>query len=434
MKIAFVVHTFPSLSETFILNQIVGLIQEGHDVDIYAEESEVSDKIHPDVNKYNLTSRTYYQPKIPRNFLLRVAKAVVILLRYLFICPFALFRCLNFVAYGRQASSLRLLYAIVPFIESRTKRYDIMHCHFGNEGVRGVFTREVLKLTAKVVTTFYGYDVNAYPLTYGKNVYLPLFKRGDHYIAISNFIGKEAISLGCPEAKLIKIPLGLDPAEYHFRPRSLPEGELIKIVTVARLVEKKGIEYSIQAVAEVAKKYPHIQYCIAGDGPLRASLEQLIKTLKVEDKVKLLGWKTKDEVQQLYDDSHIFILASVTAANGDKEGQGLVLQEAQSMGLPVIATIHNGFPDSIRDGTSGFLVPERDIPSLAHKLIYLVENPEVWSEMGHAGRTFVEEVFDNQKLTQKLIHVYQLVLDSELEPSRTLACQGTQQPTANSQQ
>jgi len=412
MKIAFIVNTFPSLSETFILNQIVGLIEEGHDVDIYAENSEASDKVHPDVKKYNLASHTYYQPKLPKNYLLRATKAVVFFIRYLFVCPLALFRCLNFFAYRRQASSLRLLYSVVPFIENRNKRYDIMHCHFGNEGVRGVFTKEVLKLTAKVVTTFYGYDVNAYPLTYGKNVYLPLFKRGDHYIAISNFIGKEAISLGCPEAKLVKIPLGIDPAEYHFRPRSLQESELIKIVTVARLVEKKGIEYSIEAVAEVAQEYPHIQYCIAGDGPLRASLEQLIKTLNVEDKVQLLGWKTKDEVQQLYDESHIFILASVTAANGDKEGQGLVLQEAQSMGLPVIATIHNGFPDSIRDGTSGFLVPERDISSLAHKLMYLVDNPEVWSKMGHAGRSFVEEVFDNKKLTQKLINVYKLVLDS----------------------
>ncbi|NES18024.1 MAG: colanic acid biosynthesis glycosyltransferase WcaL [Symploca sp. SIO3E6] len=411
MKIAFFVNTFPKLSETFIINQIVGLIEQGYDVDIYAEVSEELNKINPDIQKFNLLNNTYYQPKIPKNYLLRAANAIFIFARYLFICPLVLFRSLNFLAYGRQARSLRLLYSIVPFIQNKNKSYDVIHCHFGNQGIRGVFTKELFKFTAKIVTNFHGYDVNVSPLKYGKNVYLPLFNRGDRYIAGSSFICKQVISLGCPEEKLVKIPVGINPTEYQFRSRSLKEGELIKIITVGRLVEKKGIEYSIRAVAEVAKKYPHLQYHIAGDGPLRASLEQLIKELDVEDKVQLLGWKTKDEVQQLYDESHIFILASVTAANGDKEGQGLVLQEAQSMGLPVIATIHNGFPDSIRDGISGFLVPERDVSSLAQKLIYLIENPEVWPKMGAAGHSFVEEVFDTQKLTHKLINVYKSVLD-----------------------
>ena len=83
MKIAFIVNTFPSLSETFILNQIVGLIEEGHDVEIYAEESEESDKVHPDIKKYNLLSKTYYKPNIPKSHLLRSAKALFFLLRFL---------------------------------------------------------------------------------------------------------------------------------------------------------------------------------------------------------------------------------------------------------------------------------------------------------------------------------------------------------------
>jgi len=126
----------------------------------------------------------------------------------------------------------------------------------------------------------------------------------------------------------------------------------------------------------------------------------------MEQTIHLLGWKTKDEVRELYDDSHLFVLSSVTAANGDKEGQGLVLQEAQAMGLPVLATLHNGFPDSVLDGKSAFLVPERDVDTLAEKLDFLVEHPAMWSEMSEAGRTFVEANFDVDKLNDRLVDIY----------------------------
>jgi len=87
-------------------------------------------------------------------------------------------------------------------------------------------------------------------------------------------------------------------------------------------------------------------------------------------------------MRHLYSESHIFILSSVTADNGDQEGQGLVLQEAQAMGLPVIATLHNGFPDSVINGKSAFLVPERDINALAERIEYLVEHPGLWPRWG----------------------------------------------------
>ena len=148
-----------------------------------------------------------------------------------------------------------------------------------------------------------------------------------------------------------------------------------------------------------------------GEGVLRPSLENLIAELGISNKVKLVGWKTHDELHKLYADSHIFILSSVTASDGDKEGQGLVLQEAQAMGLPVLSTLHNGIPDGVLDGKSGFLVPERDVDALAEKLNYLVEHPEVWSEMGLAGRKFVEQNYDINKLNDKLVQIYQDLLD-----------------------
>jgi len=88
------------------------------------------------------------------------------------------------------------------------------------------------------------------------------------------------------------------------------------------------------------------------------------------------------------------------------EGQGVVLAEAQAYGRPVIATKHNAFPDSIVEGKSGFLVPEKDVDALVEKLRYLIENPQIWAEMGRCGRVFVEEHFDSKVLNTRLERMY----------------------------
>lgn len=207
------------------------------------------------------------------------------------------------------------------------------------------------------------------------------------------------------------MPVGVNISEYAFKQRTIDVDLPIKIITVARLVEKKGIEYSIKAVAKAIQNHPNILYRIVGDGPLQKSLNLLISDLGLSHKIQLLGWKTQDQVRELYDDSHIFILSSVTSSNGDQEGQGLVLQEAQAMGLPVLSTLHNGFPDSVLDGKSAFLVPERNVDALTQKLNYLIEHPETWAEMGQMGRNFVEEHYDINKLNEQLVEIYQQLLN-----------------------
>jgi colanic acid/amylovoran biosynthesis glycosyltransferase len=106
------------------------------------------------------------------------------------------------------------------------------------------------------------------------------------------------------------------------------------------------------------------------------------------------------------DEAHILLMPSITAANGDTEGQGLVLQEAQACGLPVLATDHNGFPEGMLPGLSGFLVPERDIESMAEKLAYMIEQPHLWPGWGRAGRAHIEAHYDIRKLSLRLEQLY----------------------------
>ncbi len=415
MRIAFLVGEFPSISETFILSQITGLIDLGHHVDIYAIPPKQEVKKHSDIDKYNLSQTTFYHPKISKNIFCRIKDSFSILSQYIHINPKTIIRSLNIIKYGKTALSLRLLHRLVPFLE-KNSNYDIIHCHHGSVALIGAKLIDIKAITGSFIVSFHGYDVNVLPQLLGKDIYKHVFKTAERITVNSQFTSSKLTALGCPKDKIVYLPVGLDLSKYRFKIRKLPsKDKSIEIITVARLVEKKGIEYSIQAVSNAISQYSNIQYKIIGNGPLFNPLKNKISSLNRQDKIHLLGWKTKEEVQRLYEQAHIFILSSITAQNNDSEGQGLVLQEAQAVGLPVIATLHNGFPDSVLDGKSAFLVPERSVDSLAERLKYLIHNPQSWPEMGSEGRAYVENNFDINDLNIRLVEIYQSCLD--IQPS-----------------
>ena len=407
MKIAFIVSQFPVISETFILSQITGLLDRGHEVDIFADSQEICSKIHADVEKYNLLKHVYYR-NMPINKFFRFLKGMGLIIANFHKKPKTLLKSLNILALGRNAATLSMLYSVIPFLDKGP--YDIVHCHFGPNGNLGVLLKDVGAIEGKIIATFHGYDATSYPRICGKSIYKNLFRRIDLITVNSYFIKNKVMELGCNENKIIKLPVGLNTSEFFFKEKSFKAGDEIRILTVARLVEQKGVEYSIKAVAKILKKYPNVKYHIVGDGPLNVQLYELIKQMDIEDKVRLLGWKTQNEIRQLYSMSHIFILPSITSTKGDQEGQGLVIQEAQSMGLPIISTLLGGIPESIIEGKSGFLAPEKDIDALAERLEYLIKHHELWPEIGRVGRRYVEENFDIHKLNDRLIKIYQQVL------------------------
>jgi colanic acid/amylovoran biosynthesis glycosyltransferase len=185
----------------------------------------------------------------------------------------------------------------------------------------------------------------------------------------------------------------------------------LRVLTVARLVEVKGLEYAIRAVAKVAKWHPQIRYQIVGDGPLGGPLCALATDLGVADRVEFLGERNQSEVIGLMADAHLCILPSVVGSDGAEEGQGGVLTEAQAMRLPVVGTAVGGLPETVVDGESGLLVQQRDPDALADALERLIKSQDRWAEMGAAGRRHVEQHFDVDKLNDQLVEIYQQVLD-----------------------
>jgi colanic acid/amylovoran biosynthesis glycosyltransferase len=411
LRIAFIVDDFPSLSQTFIVEQIVGSIERGHQVDIYAEKRGNTEKVHRAILDYCLLDRTYYFTPIPDNLFWRSILGMGIFWQNFWQDPSMTLRSLNFFQYGWLALSLRLLYTIIPFCN---RSYDVIHCQFGTQSFRGMWFRQIHAPTAKLITIFRGHDISVFVQNRGDRVYDRLFKTGDFFLANCEYFRQKAIKIGCDPQKIIVHRSGLDCDRFIFTPRHFPDDNIIRIVTTGRLVEKKGIEYVIRAVAKQLKITPNLEYNIIGDGELKAELQQLIDELELDRTVHLLGWKTQREIIEILDRSHIFIAPSITAKNGDRDAPINVLKEAMAMGLLVISTFHGGIPELVEDGDSGFLVPERDAEAIAEKLNYLINHPELWETIGKAGRDRVETCYNLDKLNDKLIHIYQQIIKNDM--------------------
>ena len=404
MRIAFILSEFPTLSETFILNQITGLLDRGHEVNIFALSRGRVTKVHKDVLQYGLLQRTFYVPEIPPNKFKRLLKGVYLFVTNFHRNPMALIRSLNIFKYGKQAASLRLLYTVILLVGKEP--YGIVHAHFGSIGLLAAKMQRFGAINGKLITSFHGYDANVFPRINGNGCYKELFYAVELCTVSSDFIRQRVKALGAEEVKLVKHPVGVDTKGFVPKNHRANTHQEIVIATVARLVKVKGLEYAIRAIAKVVQKFPNIQYEIAGSGPLEHKLKGLAQDLGISSSVHFLGAQTQEQIKKLYDRAHIFVLSGVRTADGAEEGQGVVLLEAQAAGLPVVATCVGGIPESIMDGESGFLVPERDVDALAEKLIYLIEHPEIWPEMGRAGRAHVEANYDIDELNDRLVEIY----------------------------
>ncbi len=413
MKVAFFLGRFPAISETFILNQITGLIDRGCKIDIYADSPGNETTVHSDVRKYGLLDKTEYYGRqlksMPENALPRLFKGASLFIKNFRRSPRLLLKSINFFSLGRSAISMRCLYGVIPFL--KMSDYDIVHCHFGTVGQFVAELKRMGALRGRLITAFHGYDVTQYIKQNGRNVYARLFRNCDIVMPISEKWKNELARLGCEEEKIVVHRMGIDTEKYYFNPRVPRAGNKIRLLTVARLVEKKGIAYAIEAAAKIIKKFQGVEYSIVGDGPLKADLEITIKRLNMSGNIKLVGWKTQDEIIDIMKNAHILLAPSVTCENGDQEGIPVVLMEAMAQGIPVISTFHSGIPELVQDGISGSLVNERDVPAIVNKLEFLINNSEACARMAKAGREIVIRNYDINKLNDRLMKIYRQSLN-----------------------
>ncbi len=297
-------------------------------------------------------------------------------------------------------------------------RPNVIHAHFGTSGNYILPFAKLLSIP--LITSFYGCDAYLLPQKepYCHNKYKRLFKQGRLFLAEGPAMRKKLIELGCPAEKVIIHHIGVRLERYEFRPRKPNNG--IRLMVCGRFVEKKGIPYAIEAFKRVMSKTKRdIHLTIVGDSNSKGTVTDEKKKIlnaisehKVGNSVAITGYIPHSELLKITYDHHILLAPSIRASDGNAEGGfPVILTEALATGMPVVAFDHCDIPEIIQNGKSGFLVPERDVDALAEKLAYLIEHPEIWPEMGRAGRAHVEANYDINKLNDRLVEIYRNLLD-----------------------
>jgi colanic acid/amylovoran biosynthesis glycosyltransferase len=404
MRIAVVVGEFPELSSTFILDNITGLLDQGHDVHIFARRPIQKSPIHADHARYALAARTHYWWGSTRETL---ARAALLIRRDPTHNGGRLLRSLDFTRHGSHALFGRWFsYAAALLSEPP---FDVVLAQFGTNGRIAEMLRRIGVFDAPIATTWLGYDLSRIIEEKGTDHYRRLLASGELQLPLSAHFKERLLKLSCPPERIAVHHVGVDTKRFAFAPRALAPGEPVRILTVCRLVEKKGIEFALRALAQVAERGVDFRYDLVGNGPLRTRLERLCAELALGDRVTLHGEKAREEVAGLLARSHLFLSPSVKAHNGDEEGVPAAIKEAMAVGLPVVSTHHAAIPEVVRDGVTGFLVPERDVSRLAARLLQLIRAPECWAEMGKQGRRVIEEEYDlaslNRALSEHLLRI-----------------------------
>jgi colanic acid/amylovoran biosynthesis glycosyltransferase len=181
------------------------------------------------------------------------------------------------------------------------------------------------------------------------------------------------------------------------------------LLFVGRFVEKKGLEYALQALAKIRKNYS-FKFKIIGGGKLEESLRSLASNLGLTKEIVWLGMQPHRRVIEEIQTCDILVHPSVTATNGDSEGGApTIILEAQACGVPVISTTHADIPYITVPDDSALLSPERDVDSITDNFRQLFDNSEAWSRMGKKGREHVEKYHDVRKEVISLEGLYRTV-------------------------
>jgi phosphatidylinositol alpha-1,6-mannosyltransferase len=217
-----------------------------------------------------------------------------------------------------------------------------------------------------------------------------------------------AAQLGRPDLRIEIVPLGSDPARFGpDGPRwagaaRLPPGR--RILTVARLVPHKGIDRGIETVARLRDRFPDLRYLVAGEGPDRARLERIAAEAGVADRVDFLGPVSEADLPGVYRTADLYL--GLSREDGpDVEGFGIAVADGSASGLPVVATQSGGIPETVEDGVTGLLVDPEAADGAVAAVSRILEDSELGSALGRAGRRLVETRLNWDRVAADLLRL-----------------------------
>jgi colanic acid/amylovoran biosynthesis glycosyltransferase len=300
--------------------------------------------------------------------------------------------------------------------ETLALKPSLLHIHNGYRACVSLDFTDRLRLPYAV--NFYGSDVSRKEfLRRARPGYARLVRRGKAFLVEGPVMGAKLAALGFPEDRIRLQRIAINVSDYAFRERTWDGNRPIRFLFVGRLVEKKGLEWGLRALARRKSDFPW-ELDIIGDGALRPALEAQIARLGIGDRVRILGYLPLPVMRGKLQDHDILFQPSCTSSDGDGEGGApTVLLEAQACGMPILSSRHDDIPYvTVPDGSglpvgSALLAPERDVEVLSALILRLAESAGSWREMGRTGRRHVEDRHDVRKEVIGLESLYREIQD-----------------------
>ena len=405
LRVAYVVRSWPRLSQTFIVNEVLSLERLGLELAIFAMSHADEAIAQPQVAHVRAPVH-YLDARRGRS------KAVAEHVRVLLAVPARYARTLAFVLRGRHlaagystTSRWGCLHQAVHLAagarrERRAGRpFAQIHAHFAHDpGLIGALTHRLTGIPFSL--TAHARDLYGIPPR-------ALAARAREAEAVVTCCRANAEYLGplVEHGRLHLVHHGVDLETFRPRPRSV-EHDVPVVMSVGRLVEKKGFPDLLAACARVHARGRRFRLAIYGDGPMRGALEQLRRELGLDDVVSFEGARTQRELVALFQSADVFALMPFVAADGDRDGVPNVLVEAMACGLPVVTTSVGGTVDLVRDGHNGLLAAPRDVDEVACHLEALLGDPQLRQRLGAAGRTTAEDGFDARVAARQLASLF----------------------------
>ncbi len=298
---------------------------------------------------------------------------------------------------------------------------ELLHAHFGMRGWHLLQMRRALDVP--LITSFYGLDAWQLPHSSAlwRDRYRELFSLGDAFLAEGPAMADRLVTIGCQRWRVHVVRLGVDCTVLPFDRKEF--GSPLRVLMMARFIEKKGLPDGLRACSEAARKGAPIEVMIIGDATpgdaagakIKAELHEIAASDDLRGRVNFAGFLKPVEARALLRQADIFLCPSKHAADGDAEGGSpLALTEAMALGLLCIGTRHCDIPEVICEGQTGLIADSGDVAGLAALIEQAARSPEAARVLCAQGRARIESRFSIAQQVVEIERIYAQVLKREV--------------------